>query len=608
MLPRVAPEYFAQLLRFKENDEDTRLQTAYTFELLEYSLFFLIRSFEKLYAAPLNLKSPAKQGCAEPKVSPKKVLSFLSIMEEDPPPSPSDFAGQDGIWKYEPATAESHAGKMLHSLRVLNMTFPRMLDSSPGRAMVALTKVMTIRIKYVCGVLHWVLTTLVACIHTLSPFDEDSVIVLVWRNAVECLTSCIIDYSKVWRKFSPNLNIDFMLQLLKGCLTAIAVDEAFTSYHPQGSLRVNPLPNYLSHVSLQDSGFHFDEKTQRELAPSAVPMMMLFTLAHNEVLYKAFAGLGDEPMTSVAVRPPLELCIANFLHGLFITHTDVAHHLGSGQDLKTATVVPIQNIFRGIHTVLQQISTTTQWAEVFCSGFGCDGNTLAPNWKKVSGMAKGFAALPFSRKVDASQVEMVSQNAWSLVRYYFQLSIPCAPTAPPSQISYLKPKSGWDDYDGYFEELDKSPDLLPGKFRGRGSEPLPTDFGLNDGPGDRGYRLHQLLSSHLRGILTVIPYFRLLFVILKRNASCHPEAESDLLKQCAHYCSSLADLILVSSHSHGVAIPFLRTSLACYEHTESYDLALATVDRISKIFLSLMDLPSAAFVQAHGKKLAMSGS
>ena len=335
-------------------------------------------------------------------------------------------------------------------------------------------------------------------------------------------------------------------------------------------------------------------------------MLMLFTLAHNETLYKAFAGLGDEPMTSVAVRPPLELCLANFLHGLFMTHTDVAHHLGREQDLKTATVVPIQNIFRGIHTVLQQISTTTQWSEVFCSGFGCDGNTLAPNWKKASDIAKGFAALPFSRKVDASQVEMVSQNAWSLVRYYFQLSIPCAPTAPPSQISYLKPKSGWDDYDEYFRELERSSEHLQGRSRGRSGDDgldgiplLPTDFGLNDGPGDRGYRLHQLLSSHLRGILTVIPYFRLLFVILKREC---------LLKQCAHYCSSLADLILVSSHSHGVAIPFLRTSLACYEHTESYDLALATVDRIGKIFLSLMDLPSAAFVQAHGKKLAMSGS
>ena len=261
MLPLVAPEYFAQLLRFKEQDADTRLQTAYAYELLEYSLFYLIRSFEKLYAAPLNLKSPAKQGCAEPKVSPKKVLSFLSIMEQDPPPSPSDFAGNDhcGVWKFEAATAEMHAKKMLHSLQILNRTFPRVLDSSPGRSMVALTKVMTIRVKYICGVLHWILTTLVSCIHTLSPFDEDSLVVLVWRNTVECLTSCIIDYAKVWKNFSANSNIDFMLQLLKGCLTAIAVEEAFTSYHPQGSLRVNPLPNYLSHVSIRDSGFHFDE-------------------------------------------------------------------------------------------------------------------------------------------------------------------------------------------------------------------------------------------------------------------------------------------------------------------------------------------------------------
>ncbi|KAJ9444196.1 hypothetical protein DIPPA_23945 [Diplonema papillatum] len=589
LLSHANPAYFAQLFGFVKAGEDNQLQLAFIYELFEHSVFFLNRLFEALFAAPLSIKYPGKRGCAEPKVLPGRVLSFLSLSDTTtdliPPAYYSSEGEEDLKWSFDHAASDHHAGILLHRMEILHRILP--LGDALGTADEAVVmKVVTLEIKFIVGCLHWLLVTLVSCIHTMLPLPDGSQIIPLWRRSVVVLAAVVTDFSKHWLKVGETGVL--VTQLFKGCLEVIALDQAFAAYHPQGSLDVHPV---------DFRGIVLDEFAE-QASQCAGPLLHLLSKAYNEPLYSAFSAGREGGGSATGTRPALEMCIATFLHSLFVTHLDIAqwtatdlgaqgHAFAAGKK-RAAAAVPLQNVFRGVHDVLSSISGTTVWHEMAAPR--STRASLAPNWLRATEIAKAFAALPFADSVPAGAVERVSQNAWTLVHYYFQLSIPCAPTAPPSQITTIRPGRGWDDYEEYFRDLDataSSANLSP-------SVGFPQEFGQSDKPGSPGYRLTQLLSSHLRGILTVIPYFRILFVVNKREHN---------LEQCAYYCTSLADLISFSAHNHGVAVPFLRTSLECFVALESPQ-ALTMADRLEKIFLALMDLPSASVVQKYGTYLA----
>ena len=582
LLPLVAPAYFTQLLGFKRDvASDTQVQLAYIYERLHLSVFYLGRSLERLYATPLGLKPANKKECAEPKVMPKKVLSFLNLCDQDTELSPpSDYTteeDQSAPWEYEHAAVEQQSRLLLHHLEslqdVLYTAFPAEVFESghaaashspaghmripdfnrAGKcdpvAVGAYTRCLPLQVKLVAGTLHWLLVTMLACISNLVPIGDSSPLITLWRRTCLDLVHTITLFGRGFRILPADEAQLLTVQLFKGTLYAITIDQAFAAYHPQGSLDTRPLP--------VPSGTILDEILASS-RPCSHPLLHLLAHCNSATLYAAFGGCVEEkgaPAHPSGARPPLELSIATFLHSVFTTHFGVSQRSPAGRERQAATAMPVQNIFRGIHVVLSEVMSTSVWTEIFTSsGTRTSRNVLAPNWLKATEICKGFSKLPFGQEVSPSQVESVSQNAWMLVHYYFQLSIPCAPTAPPSQVSGLRGK-GWDDYDEYFVEIEKQQMAVEEERASRAggaalAAALPQDFGIDDGPGDQGYRLRQLLSSHLRGILTVIPYFRILFVINKRDCN---------LEQCAYYCSSLADLIGFSAHNHGVSVPFLRT-------------------------------------------------
>eukprot|EP01064_Diplonema_japonicum_P016776 TRINITY_DN24800_c0_g1_i1.p1 TRINITY_DN24800_c0_g1~~TRINITY_DN24800_c0_g1_i1.p1 ORF type:complete len:770 (+),score=159.94 TRINITY_DN24800_c0_g1_i1:63-2372(+) len=567
--------YFSQLLRYTRVEDDRMLQVAYVYELLEQSVFWLNRSLEGLYSVPLCMQPKARRGSAEPKVNPRKVLSFL-VDEDTGLIPPGDYSTTESVsWSFDRNAADIQCATLLHRMTVLKGLLPL----SPSLATVdrpIVSRVLNQQLRFVCGTLHWILVTLLTSIHNMYGIQDTSPLIPLWKATVSCLFHTIKDFSEQCEHLDSAETCHLsMLQLLKACLHVIAIDKAFLSYHPQGSLDV--LQPFDENLSVDEQG-----------SPAGYPLLRLLEISHIPVLYMAFTGLKGETVLTGS-RPPLEMCIASFLHSLFTTHLEISRCSTDDTVKRAAVAVPIQNIFRGIHDALISIINANAWQQVFTPLETSSEQNLSPNWLKATEIAKAFAALPFGESVTPSDVDLVSQNAWTLVHYYFQLSIPCAPTAPPLEVSHITPGQGWDDYEEYFRDLEQQAGA------GVGSDVrFPPDFGLSDHPGSLGYRLHQLLSSHLRGILTIVPYFHILFVANKRECR---------LEQCAYYCSSVADLIGYSAHNHGVAVPFLRASLECYEGIESPQ-ALATVDKLEKIFLVLMDLPSASLVQTHGKSLA----
>ena len=539
LLRFVSPSYFTQLLGYRKNKDDLDLQMTFIYELQDQSLFLLKRSMETLYAIPLNIKSPDKRGCAEPKVIPKRVLSFLLDEDDSGVTPPSDYTTEDhddcGHWEYSRETVESHAGLLLHRIDALSdvvyplpvpAPLPQQLGGNEGVRPLKL--IVPLQVKLICGALYWVLVSLLGAITNLLPISDESSLVALWRNSAVHLVKTITLFCRYHSLLEADEAQMITIQLFKGCLHVIAIDQAFAAYHPQGSFDTTPLPLPKGTIPKDVSA---------DSRPCAHPLLHLLSRCHARTLYAAFAGSKEEKLGG-ASRPPLELSIATCLHSIFMTHLGVSQNSNHNRE---AAAVPIQNLFRGLHVVLSEVVVTPAWKEIFTSSGTQSGKViLGPNWLKATEISKGFAVLPFGRDVPAEQVQLVSQNAWTLVHYYFQLSIPCAPTAPPSQISILRPGKGWDDYEEYFQDIERR--VPAASFK--------QDFGLNDVPGEQGYRLQQLLSSHLRGILTVIPYFRILFVINKRF--CNKD-------KCAYYCSSMADLLMFSAHNHGVAVPFLRT-------------------------------------------------
>eukprot|EP00755_Sulcionema_specki_P019830 Sspe_Gene.70456::Locus_41599_Transcript_1_1_Confidence_1.000_Length_892::g.70456::m.70456 len=82
LLPLVRVDYFEQLLCPRTDDSD--FQLAYTSEVVELSLFMVNRLLESDFAGPLNILDPSlKRRAAEPKVVPRKVLTFLISSEDD---------------------------------------------------------------------------------------------------------------------------------------------------------------------------------------------------------------------------------------------------------------------------------------------------------------------------------------------------------------------------------------------------------------------------------------------------------------------------------------------------------------------------------------------
>eukprot|EP01062_Namystynia_karyoxenos_P019119 TRINITY_DN17164_c0_g1_i2.p1 TRINITY_DN17164_c0_g1~~TRINITY_DN17164_c0_g1_i2.p1 ORF type:complete len:835 (+),score=291.76 TRINITY_DN17164_c0_g1_i2:83-2506(+) len=608
MLPLITPSCFRQLLAHRP--EDAEFQVLYVIEVLELSQWHLLRMLEECFAVPLRIPRPsAHTGAAEPKVLPQRMLAFLRLdnagTDADTVPPGEWFVEQSGgapanaeagaaseSWTFQCERNEEHSRVLQQRLEVLASAAPlpaSLIVAEQERGGGVAARVCGRRVDFVCGCMHWVLTSVFAYLHTIvggTPPPEASALVSLWHEAALQLELCIADTMQLADRIPPAHFDALLIELLRGCLRVVMVENAFEAFHPQGALRSAPPRPRPSGTS--------GAPGQLAKALCLTPLLSLLQKASVAGRFAAFSSVA--PGTRV---PALEHCVISFLHDTYLLQLEFSNVCCKAEPQRRSTAaVPVQNAFRGMHAVLAELADSPGCAAELASTGAGEGLTLRANWLKAVEVAKCFAALPDGlsvsspAEVNAERATAISRSAWALVHYFFQQTQPSAPTAPPAPVTEALRRTGdarsWDDYEQYFAQM-------TGATAAETISDLPLDFALT-GPAEAtvAYRLSRLLSSHLRGICQVMPYFRLLFVACRRGG---------VLGQCAYYCASLADLIEHSSHNHGVAVPFLLAALRCYEAEGSHGQAVSTAQRLDRILRVLQELPCAALLQKHTQQL-----
>eukprot|EP01065_Artemidia_motanka_P016677 TRINITY_DN20288_c0_g1_i1.p1 TRINITY_DN20288_c0_g1~~TRINITY_DN20288_c0_g1_i1.p1 ORF type:complete len:817 (+),score=282.33 TRINITY_DN20288_c0_g1_i1:63-2453(+) len=596
VLPLIPASCFQRLLQ--HHPDDAEFQVLYLIEVLELSLYNLDRMLEQEFAAPLRIKRPsAAAAAAEPKVLPQKMLSFLPRDAAELHPSPGDWYAVPGDkdpaappWTFQWERNEEHSRALRQRLEIIAAAGPIPAAlAAVHREEPVFARVTLLRIEVVCRTTSWVLVSAFAYLHSQcggAPPPETSALVSLSHAAAAELESCIVDTVGSASRLTGQQREEALLLLLRGALCVVASEKVFEAFHPQGALRHAP-----PRGTAEDDAVR---AARAAVAPCLVPLLLLLqtsSLAGRSSVFSA--------MTQSERVPALELCTTRFLHDLYLLHLEFTHVCAKEYRQRAAAVaVPAQNAFRGLHAGLAELMPVPEWREAMDTPVS-GGVPLLQYWAKSVEVAKCFAALPDdptatrqTGQAARDRALTVSKSAWALVHYFFQRSRPSAPTAPPALAATALSRGPggrcWDDYDEYFSQMDGAPSASS-------IRDLELDFPLTP-PSEAtvSYRLSRLLSSHLRGLCDVIPYFRVLYLACRR---------CDLLSQCGYYCASLSDLIERSRHNHGVAVPFLLAALRCYEDEGAVEEAVATAQRLTRILRVLQDLPCSSLLHVHSQQL-----